>query len=93
VHDRAALDAALARSPDFVTGSQAALPNTAYAWFDRLDDQSYPLARLYFTGDVLVVDAFSPQRAERAAARVGELAGAAAAFDRLELDTPAVDTL
>lgn len=85
VHDRDRLISVLRSATDFEpeAPAPAASPQT-FRWVEERASTRYALGLVMLERDTLQVQTFSPQRAERARARILELAGSCVVFDRIE---------
>jgi hypothetical protein len=86
VRDRDAVLASLAGAHDVVRHCEGVSPDAAFVVMAGNAERAYALAVGLFEGDTLRVDAFSPQRAERARRRIMELAGPHLTFDRIDVE-------
>lgn len=86
IHDRPALLARFTSAHDVVTHGRGASSNDSFTLLDKGVERPYPLGFVVIDGETVRVDTFSPQRAERARARLLEIAGDCVTFDRIDVD-------
>ena len=86
VHDRPALLARFATAADVVPTRATAPSGADFTLMEQSAERCYPLGFVVLAGETLRVDTFSPQRADRARARLLEIAGGCVTFDRIEVD-------